>query len=246
MRPEFASAVDPIMLAALELEHRIQTNCPVIPADERVELEKKIDDAEERLGAGAEWQLAKYAICAWIDARLIEAPWIGAQWWQNNSLEVKYFGRREASTDFFRRAIDAQGLPRFDCLEVFHTAVVLGFRGFYAQRDSKVLAKALRLPPSIEQWSQKVIQHLQQRPPRTTIPDYPLPPDRKSDQTARHRTAIAIYISCILLAIACTSALAASAIAWRGQGKTQAVNSTTTNSTTMNSTTMNSTTRGEP
>lgn len=174
MQAAFAAAVDPIFLATLQLESRIEQNAKLIVSDERATLVRRIDEAEAMLGNNIEWQAAKYALCAWIDDKLIQAPWLGKKAWSENCLEVKYFGERRAHEDFFRRAVDAATFTRKDALEVFYVAVILGFRGIYADPNAgyaNEFKMSLRLPETIEAWCRDVARSLQLRQGRPEIPD---------------------------------------------------------------------------
>lgn len=174
MRPEFATVIDPIFLSTLQFVDRIEQRNRLVAADERATLLRKIDDAELRLGGTDEWRLSKYALCAWIDALLINAKWDGSGWWKDNCLEGKYFGRRDAHEAFFQRSSDAAALGRKDALEVYYLAVVLGFRGFYADPDQSYrasLVNSLRLPNTIEAWCRTTARSLQLKQGRPPIPD---------------------------------------------------------------------------
>ena len=173
MQAEFASAVDPIFVAALRLESRIESRERIVTADERAILIRKIEEAEAKLGQREEWKLSKYAICAWIDSRLIEIPWQESSWWKDNCLEKKFFGTRDAHEEFFKKALDASSLANKNALEVFYLAVVLGFRGFYSNSDlsyARQMAQKLRVPDSIEAWSREIVRTLHFRQGRPTIP----------------------------------------------------------------------------
>lgn len=173
MQPEFARAIDPIFVAAIRLESRIESQVPIVTADERATLIRKIEDAESKLGMREEWKLSKYAICACIDSRLIEMRWQSRDWWKDNCLEKKFFGTRDAHEEFFRKAIDAGGLPQKNALEVFYLAVVLGFRGFYSNSDatySRKMSSQLRIPDTLEAWCREVARSLHLRQGRPEIP----------------------------------------------------------------------------
>ncbi len=173
MQTEFANAVDPIFDAALRLETRIENRDRIVTADERAILIRKIEEAESKLGLREEWKLSKYAICGWIDSRLIEIPWQESNWWKDNCLEKKFFGTRDAHEDFFKKAIEASSHPNKNALEVFYLAVVLGFRGFYANPDlsySRKMAEKLRVPDSIDGWCREVVRTLHVRQGRPQIP----------------------------------------------------------------------------
>ncbi len=210
MRPDFAKAVDPIFLATLHFIERIERNDRPIAADERATLLRKIDDAEIILGNTQEWQLAKYALCAWIDALLIEAPWNGQGWWKDNCLEKKYFGRRDAHDAFFPRAVEAAGLGRKDALEVYYLAVVLGFRGFYADNDASYKASMIsahRLPDSVEAWCRSTARSLQLRQGRPEIPEAIQAGGSAKPLGGKSALAIFSMISVILFGLAIATAL---------------------------------------
>ena len=156
MTPQFAQAVDPIFLVMLDLLEEIGRNQPVSPQSERYRLVAAVDYAEASLGGGLEWELAKYALVAWIDEMLVETPWPGRDWWSNNVLEVKYFNTRLCNERFYTKSQEALGQPRRDALEVFYNCVILGFRGLY--RDANLassLTAANGLPPDLMSWTRQ-------------------------------------------------------------------------------------------
>lgn len=174
MRPEFAQAVDPIFLAALEAVAGVEAGREERPDALQDRLIRRFDEAQGRLGNSEEWQLAKYALSAWIDSMLIEdTQWRGNLWWKDNCLEKRFFYDRLAHEEFFERANKAAMLGPKDALEVFYIAVVLGFRGFYNNSDRSYAQKQvqrLRLPETIEGWCQKTAGILQLRQGRPQIP----------------------------------------------------------------------------
>ena len=210
MRPDFAKAVDPIFLATLQFIERIERSDRLVAADERATLLRKIDDAEVQLGSTPEWQLAKYALCSWIDALLIDAPWQGKGWWKDNCLEKKYFGRRDAHEAFFQRSTEAAGLGRKDALEVYYLAVVLGFRGFYADSDSSYkysIVSAHRLPDTIDAWCRTTARSLQLRQGRPAIPESVQAGGSAKPLSGKTSLAIFSMISIVLFGLAIATAL---------------------------------------
>jgi type VI secretion system protein ImpK len=156
MTPKFANAVDPIFLQILDLLARIQRQDKASAQEERLRVGALFDQAAAVLGAGAEWELAKYALASWIDEVLLDAPWDGADWWSNNVLEVALFNTRLCNERFYLRALEASSLAQRDALEVFYVCVVLGFRGLY--RDPHLAAMMTQmhgLPPDLEGWSKQ-------------------------------------------------------------------------------------------
>jgi len=182
MTPQFAEAVDPVFLDVLGLLDRIGRDEHPPPKEERLRIRGWLDQAEAILGQGPDWQLAKYALVAWIDDVLIDAPWEGRGWWKENALEVEVFNTRLRHELFYTKAQEASALPRKDALEVFYVCVVLGFRGLY--RDpaaAAVLAEPRGLPADLESWARSTsmaIQLGQGRPPisEASVPGEGAPP----------------------------------------------------------------------
>ena len=156
MTPRFAQAVDPIFLQVLGLLDRLSRGESPSPQDERLRIRAIIDQAEATLGSGTEWELAKYAIVAWIDELLIDASWPGQDWWSNNVLEMEYFKSRSRFEKFWVRAQEATTLERRDALEVYYICVVLGFRGLYRDPNaSDYLLRDYGLPPDVDAWARQ-------------------------------------------------------------------------------------------
>lgn len=205
MQPEFAKAVDPIFLAVLRLESRIENRDSIITADERGILMRKIEEAEGKLGLGDEWKLSKYAICGWIDSKLIEIPWKESAWWKDHCLEKEFFGTRDAHEDFFKKAIEAASLPSKNALEVFYLAVVLGFRGFYANSNvayARKMSQELRVPETIESWCREVVRSLHLRQGRPEIPGTIQTGNSAKPLSGKSTLLLYSMLSVLLLAIA--------------------------------------------
>ncbi len=161
MSPRFASAVDPIFLYVLRLLDRIGRGDAISYETERDRIENRFREAEAQVGDKKGWELARYALAAWIDEVLIAADWNGAAWWEENLLEFAYFKTRTRATVFFQKAAEAAKLPRRDALEVFYVCVVLGFRGLYGTSDAAFLADSLDEPQSINEWTKKYERKIQ-------------------------------------------------------------------------------------
>lgn len=156
MSPEFAKAVDPVFLHVLNLLERIGRGENPNVQTERLRIRGWLDQAEGHLGQRPDWQLAKYALVSWIDEVLLEAPWDGHDWWNENVLEVELFNSRLANEQFYVHAKEASALAQRDALEVFYVCVVLGFRGLYRDPDvAASLTEAMELPPDLETWAKQ-------------------------------------------------------------------------------------------
>ncbi len=158
MKPTFSKNIDPIFLHVLELLERIGSNESPDPGEERARIRARLDAAEQHVGQTEEWQLTKYAIVAWVDEMLIDAPWDGADWWREQPLEFEIFRSAVAFSGFYEKAEQASQLTRKDALEVFYICVVLGFRGMY--KDPTTAEGAIRsmdydLPATMEGWAKR-------------------------------------------------------------------------------------------
>jgi type VI secretion system protein ImpK len=172
MTPKLAQAVDPIFLHVLNLLDRIADNQQPSAPDEQMRIRALLDQAEAIVGAGHEWDLAKYALVSWIDEVLVDAPWDGSDWWSNQVLEVELFKTRLCSEQFYVRAQEASTLSSRDALEVYYVCVILGFRGLYRDPHlAEMLVESLGLPADVETWAKQVSMSIrlgQGRPPLAT------------------------------------------------------------------------------
>lgn len=175
MNPRFAQAIDPIFLYVLDILDQISGGTVGPPQEIRDHVRNLFHDADSHLEGREGWPLAKFALVAWIDDVLIEAPWSGRDWWENNSLEFAFFKTRDRATEFFLKARQAAELHRRDALEVFYVSVVLGFRGLYNLSEGAFLADQLQLPPDIHQWARQVARSIQLGQGRPPIQELPRP-----------------------------------------------------------------------
>jgi type VI secretion system protein ImpK len=200
MTPRFAEAVDPIVLRVLDLLDRIESNQEPSPSDERVEIVNLFTKADLKQGPADDWLLAKYALATWVDEVLIEAPWQGRQWWNENALEPELFGHRLAMEMFYEKAkLAAVTRRNRDALEVFYVAAVLGFRGLYRDPtdiNSARSIQALGLPPDIESWAGQTAASI-----RLEVGRPPLGGVRRAHQGAPPLESKAGFVSYLLVGI---------------------------------------------
>ena len=153
MHPRLAGSVDPIFATALDFLEQLNQGFELPPDEVRNNLLLGFARGSALMGTDRRWELASYALAAWIDEVLVDYPWKGASWWSNNVLEVELFGTRVCSVRFFELAAEAARQADRDALEVFHNCVVLGFRGMYADtRQAANLAANLRIDSTLEGW----------------------------------------------------------------------------------------------
>jgi type VI secretion system protein ImpK len=161
MSPEFSAAVDPIFAYVLSTMDEIEGGKTLLAEDISTRIRGLIDQAEHRLGQREEWELAKYALVAWVDDLMIEAPWEGRAWWERNRLEFQFFRTADAFTVFYLKAAESAKVSRKDALEVFYICVVLGFRGIYGDTNAISHIDEFGLPASLEEWARRTALAIQ-------------------------------------------------------------------------------------
>ena len=71
MSPAFADACDPIFTRVISILERIELRESVDRDFERRRIESLFQEAEGRVSDKAGWELARYALAAWIDDLLV-------------------------------------------------------------------------------------------------------------------------------------------------------------------------------
>lgn len=76
-----------------------------------------------------EYDLARFAVCSWVDEMLLGSDWRDKQLWQREQLQRLYYRTTEAGVELFDRlqALGARGEVR----EVYYLCLALGFKGRY-------------------------------------------------------------------------------------------------------------------
>ena len=133
---------------ALNLQDEIRSSPHEIDAHECramcLELLRAFDRSEN---LPETFQLAKYALTAWIDDLLCRAKWPYASAWRNFPLEQELFGTTCRHWRFFEQAEVARRNQDWDALLVYQLCVEFGFRGIYAKDRVRVRLND-RLPMS--------------------------------------------------------------------------------------------------
>ena len=75
-----------------------------------------------------EFDLARFAVCAWVDETVRISPWPGREEWSKVPLQREYYRTANAGEEFYTRLehLDPDDAP---AREVFATCLALGFKG---------------------------------------------------------------------------------------------------------------------
>lgn len=79
-----------------------------------------------------EFELARFAVCAWIDEAVLSSPWSEKGHWLREQLQRLYYNTTDAGEEFFQR-LGAVGLHQREVREVFYLCLALGFTGKYCR-----------------------------------------------------------------------------------------------------------------
>ncbi len=119
------------------------------PAFEQVrsKMQHLIVQSEALLEKGAfsreDYDLARFAVFAWVDEAILSSNWEGRQQWQREQLQRQYYQSAEAGELFFER-LNTVGPHQRDVREVYYLCLTLGFTGQYCNPGDDLLLDQLR------------------------------------------------------------------------------------------------------
>jgi type VI secretion system protein ImpK len=90
-----------------------------------------------------DYDLARFAICAWVDEALLNSAWSQKGLWQREQLQRLYYHTTDAGEEFFER-LNAVGFQQREVREVFYLCLALGFMGRYCHKGDEVLLEQLK------------------------------------------------------------------------------------------------------
>jgi type VI secretion system protein ImpK len=90
-----------------------------------------------------DYNLASFAVFAWVDETVLSSTWDGRQQWQREQLQRVYFQTADAGELFFER-LNSVGPHQRDVREVYYLCLSLGFTGQYCNDGDDFLLDQLR------------------------------------------------------------------------------------------------------
>jgi type VI secretion system protein ImpK len=93
---------------------------------------------------GEDYDLARFAVFAWIDETIMGSSWGGKNDWQGEQLQRKYFQTSDAGELFFQR-LNTIGPHQNHIREVYYICLALGFTGQYHNQGDEMLLAQLKL-----------------------------------------------------------------------------------------------------
>lgn len=90
-----------------------------------------------------DYDLAKFAVFAWVDETIMKGSWEGKRQWIGEQLQRKYFQTSDAGELFFKK-LNTIGSHQNHVREVFYLCLALGFTGQYHNRADHLLLDQLK------------------------------------------------------------------------------------------------------
>ena len=90
-----------------------------------------------------EYDMACFAICAWIDEAIMNSQWNENMNWQKEPLQRLYYQTTNAGEIFFDR-LNAIGPHQMDVREVYYLCLAMGFTGRYCNEGDSYLLEQLK------------------------------------------------------------------------------------------------------
>ncbi len=126
---------------------RSAESSPIAYEQVRSNMQRLIAKSEAHLEGGQftqeDFNLARFAVFAWVDESILSSSWEGRLQWQREQLQRQYYQTADAGELFFDR-LNAIGPHQRDVREVYFLCLALGFAGQYCNEGDDFLLEQLR------------------------------------------------------------------------------------------------------
>lgn len=113
----------------------------------RTDIERLMSEGRDSIRYGeipeGDYNMARFAICAWIDEAIMNSQWNEKIRWQREPLQRLYYQTTNAGEQFFDR-LNAIGAHQNDVREVFYLCLAMGFMGRYGNESDRYLLEQLK------------------------------------------------------------------------------------------------------
>ena len=113
----------------------------------KADIQRLISKSQEHLNQGAfsqeDYDLARFAIFAWIDEAILNSSWKEKHLWQGEQLQRFYYQTADAGEIFFER-LNTLGPHQRDVREVYYLCLAIGFMGRYCHEGDEYLLEQLK------------------------------------------------------------------------------------------------------
>jgi type VI secretion system protein ImpK len=98
---------------------------------------------EARQFSREDYDLARFAVFAWVDEIILASQWQDRHQWQRAQLQRQYYQTADAGELFYER-LNAIGPHQRDVREVYYLCLALGFTGQYCHAGDDFMLEQLR------------------------------------------------------------------------------------------------------
>lgn len=113
----------------------------------KADILRLLSDVQHRMATGAfppdDFDLARFAVVAWIDESIMNSVWNQRDKWQKELLQRQYYQTADAGEIFFER-LNSIGAHQRDVREVYYLCLALGFKGRYCHAGDEFLLDQLK------------------------------------------------------------------------------------------------------
>ena len=113
----------------------------------KADIQRLMGETEESRRQGAfsqeDYDLARFAICAWVDEVILGSSWNERNKWQGEQLQRLYYQTSDAGEMFFDR-LNAIGPHQRDVREIYYLCLAMGFAGRYCNEGDEYLLGQLK------------------------------------------------------------------------------------------------------
>lgn len=113
----------------------------------RADIDRLVTNCDARAGEGNisrdDYELARFAVFAWIDEGILNSEWNEREQWQRKQLQRIHFQTTDAGESFFER-LNGLGPHQRDVREVFYLCLSMGFTGRYIHEGDDFLLEQLK------------------------------------------------------------------------------------------------------
>jgi type VI secretion system protein ImpK len=113
----------------------------------RADIQRLIAESEDWLKKGAfsreDYDVARFAIFAWVDEAILSSSWKEKDRWQGEQLQRLYYHTANAGEIFYER-LNAIGPHQREVREVYYLCLAMGFVGRYCHEGDDYLLGQLK------------------------------------------------------------------------------------------------------
>ncbi len=113
----------------------------------KADIQRLISESQEALNEGnfsqEDYDLARFAIFAWIDEAILSSSWNEKNRWQGEQLQRFYYQTTDAGEIFFDR-LNAIGPHQRDVREVYYLCLAMGFSGRFCHEGDDYLLEQVK------------------------------------------------------------------------------------------------------